>query len=295
MNSISTDISGKIDAENLSILRNLNAVAEDLGVRYFLVGAFARDVLFTHIHGIQTPRATRDIDICIEVASWDEFRRFSSELVERGFLSATKISHRFTAKKFAAGVDIVPYGEIGDGAKRISWPPGHEVIMSILGFEEAYQSALTVRFSNEPPLEIPIPSVPALAFLKIISWDDAYPQRSRDAQDLLFILENCDATGIETELYGSHTALLTEEEFDLRLASVRMLGRDMARIAGPETVKKVEEVLTRETDESQEFRMVSDMVRGNPFHGSMFESSLLLMKKLLQGVQEGQSGTGFEL
>ena len=47
------------------------------------------------------------------------------------------------------------------------------MIMSMLGFEEAYQSALKVRFGSDPPLEILVPSVPALAILKIISWADA--------------------------------------------------------------------------------------------------------------------------
>lgn len=45
----------------------------------------------------------------------------------------------------------------------------HDMIMSMLGFEEAYQSALKVRLSSFPPLDILVPSVPALALLKIIS------------------------------------------------------------------------------------------------------------------------------
>jgi predicted nucleotidyltransferase len=48
------------------------------------------------------------------------------------------------------------------------------MIVNMLGFEEAYQSALKVRFSCNPPLEIYVPSVPALVLLKIISWADAY-------------------------------------------------------------------------------------------------------------------------
>lgn len=286
MNNISIDISGRIDAGRVSVLRSIKEVAEELDIHFFVVGAFARDVIFEHIHRIPAPRVTEDIDIGVEVASWEEFQRLTGALIERELLAATKSPHRFIACSFAAVVDIVPYGRISGETKRISWPPDHDMIMSMLGFEEAYQSALKVCLSSEPTLEILVPSVPALALLKIISWADAYPRRERDAHDLLFILENYDATGIEAKLYESHVPLLTEEEFDSRLASVRLLGRDIAQLGSPEAVKTVEEILIRETDEDQGFRMLSNMVKGASFQGTKFEAALQLLKKLLQGIQE---------
>lgn len=174
MNNISIDISGRIEPGRVSVLRSIKEVAEELDIHFFVVGAFARDVIFEHIHQIPAPRVTEDIDIGVEVASWEEFQRLTGALIERRLLTATKSPHRFIAGSFAAVVDIVPYGGISGETKRISWPPDHDMIMSMLGFEEAYQSALKVRLSSEPPLEILVPSVPALAFLKIISWADAY-------------------------------------------------------------------------------------------------------------------------
>jgi len=73
-------------------------------------------------------------------------------MVSRGHLTATKQPHRFEAVSSAILIDIVPYGSISDDVKQISWPPDHERVMSMLGFEEAWQSALTVRLSKEPPL-----------------------------------------------------------------------------------------------------------------------------------------------
>jgi predicted nucleotidyltransferase len=128
-----------------------------------------------------------------------------------------------------------------------------------------------------------------LALLKIISWADAYPRRERDAQDLLFILENYDATGIEAELYEFHVPLLTEEGYDSRIASVRLLGRDIAQLCGPDTIKTVIEILMRETDEEQGFKMLSHMSKGASFRGARFEAALQLLKKLLQGIQEEKS------
>lgn len=286
MNNISIDISGKIDPGRVSVLRNIKEVAEELEIPFFVVGAFARDVIFEHIHRIPAPRVTEDIDLGVEVANWEEFQRLTGTLIEREFLTATKSPHRFIAKTYAAIVDIVPYGGITGETKRISWPPDHDMIMSMLGFEEAYQSALKVRLSSEPVLEILVPSVAALALLKIISWADAYPRREHDAQDLLFILENYDATGIEGQLYESHIPLLTEEGYDPRLASVRLLGRDIAQLNSTETGKTITEILARETDEDQGFRMLSHMVKGALFQGAKFEAALQLLKKLLQGIQE---------
>jgi predicted nucleotidyltransferase len=254
-----------------------------------VVGAFARDVIFVHIHSIPAPRITEDIDLGVEVSNWEEFQRLTGTLIEREFLTATKSPHRYIAKTNAALVDIVPYGGITGETKRISWPPDHDMIMSMLGFEEAYQSALKVRLSSEPVLEILVPSIAALALLKIISWADAYPRRERDAHDLLFILENYEATGIEDQLYEFNIPLLTEEGYDSRLASVRLLGRDIARLSSTETRKTITEILVRETDEDQSFRMLTHMNKGVLFQGAKFEAALQLLKKLLQGIQEEMS------
>ena len=75
MNNNLKDISGRIDQEIISILSNITEVAKELGIPFFVVGAFARDVIFEHIHGIPTARATRDIDIGVEVGGWFGFHR----------------------------------------------------------------------------------------------------------------------------------------------------------------------------------------------------------------------------
>jgi predicted nucleotidyltransferase len=289
MNIISIDISGRIDTGKISVLRSIKEVGEELDINFFVVvvGAFAR-VIFEHIHRIPASRVTEDIDIDVEVGSWWDFRHLTGALIDRGLLTATKSPHRFIASSINAVVNIVLYGVRIDEAKSINWLPDHEMIVSMLGFEEAYESALEVRLSNDPPLEIRVPSVPALALLKIISWADGYPRRGYEAHDILFILENYDATGVEAKLYESHVPVLTEEGFDSRLASVRLLGRDIALLGSPEAIKTVEEILIRETDEGQEFRMLSNMAKGTSFQGTEFEATLQLLKKLLRGIQEGK-------
>lgn len=48
------DISGRIEPEKISVLRNIKEVADELGIHFFVMGAFARDALFTHI--LEFPR-----------------------------------------------------------------------------------------------------------------------------------------------------------------------------------------------------------------------------------------------
>ena len=285
MNNISINISGKIDPERVSLLRGIKEVADSLGIHFLLVGAFALDVVFEHIHQIPAPRSTEDIDIGVEVGSWEEYRRLVEALTSRGILTETKLPHRFMAAASAI-VDIVPYGGISGEAKRISWPPAHDVVMNMLGFEEAHRFALNVRMADSPPLEILLPSIPAIAVLKVVSWNDTYPARERDAQDLLFILENYVKTGIEDELYVVHAGLLVEEGYDNKLASVRLLGKDMAQMLSRDGTANIVTILSRETDESRGYRMLSQMVKGSMSGSARFEDTLLLLKKLLQGIQE---------
>ena len=44
-------------------MREVDTVAKDLRLPYFLVGAMARDVLLGHVFGLNPGRATRDVDV----------------------------------------------------------------------------------------------------------------------------------------------------------------------------------------------------------------------------------------
>src|SRR3990172_700430 len=102
--------------------------------------------------------------------------------------------------------------------------------MTLLGFEEAYRSSIIIRLRSNPELDIKLPTLPGLALMKIISWGDN-TERQKDAKDLLFIMTNYAQAGNEERLYEKEVSLLEEEGFDIRLAGIRLLGRDMARIS----------------------------------------------------------------
>lgn len=111
-------------------------------------------------------------------------------------------------------------------------------------------------------------------------------QRAKDAGDIKYVLTNYLETGDQHRLYEDHADLLDESDFDFVEASARILGRDVARIVTPGTRAAVLSILERETNEQSDFRLVTDMTRGDSRESS-FKESLRLPGKLNQGMVEG--------
>jgi len=73
MKNTSFDLSGKIDAETVSVLRAIKDVADSLKIPFFVVGAAARDIILRYCCNVTPHRATMDIDIAVEVENWTQF------------------------------------------------------------------------------------------------------------------------------------------------------------------------------------------------------------------------------
>jgi predicted nucleotidyltransferase len=82
--AISLDLSQKSELRLLAALvREVARAAE--GGPFFLAGAYARDVLLFHAHGIDTGRQTADVDLAIAVESWQRYDALRAALIARGF------------------------------------------------------------------------------------------------------------------------------------------------------------------------------------------------------------------
>jgi len=193
MTNISLNLSGKIEKPVVDALHILKKVADSLGVNFFVVGASARDFILKHQYGIEPRRKTGDIDLGVEVASWEQFKTLFDSLISTGRFSPA--SERQRLRCGTVLMDILPFGPITDEDKKISWPPEHEIIMSVAGFEEAYKHSITVRVSSAPDLDINLATLPGLAIMKLISWKEKYPDRKRDAEDLLLIMNKYEKAG----------------------------------------------------------------------------------------------------
>lgn len=283
------DLSGKIDVPTVQLYEVLTAVASSLGTPFFLVGAAARDTILEHGFGIQSSRATKDIDIGVRVSGWEEFKRLRQALLNTGQFSEIRGMQRLFYHR-ELPVDIVPFGGIANTDHKISWPPEEDAIMSTMGFEEAYGAALRVRIGADPPLEILVASPAGLAIMKIVAWEDRPQVRSKDARDLAHILEKYLDAGNSERLFEEHEDLMNIEDFDYVRASARLLGRDIGRIVRSETKAKIQETLRRETAEESKYLLVQQIVQPSALTGkeeSRFDEVIACLKELSAGIDEG--------
>jgi len=149
MMSTLLNLSGKIDPQTVAIFEAVGRVITELRVPYVVVGATARDLVLHLGHGAKLRSVTKDVDFAIELPSWGAFNVVKDRLCAEGF-STTRIPHRLLSPE-KIEVDIVPFGQLEDeSASTIGWPPKGEVVMNVLGFQEACNNAEWIRIQESP-------------------------------------------------------------------------------------------------------------------------------------------------
>jgi predicted nucleotidyltransferase len=277
------DLSNKVEAFIVESLESILKIAKALDIPFFVVGATARDVILVHAFGINPTRATKDVDIGVQVKDWQQFNILSDELLDSKQFTKGKSAQRFYYKG-KLRIDIVPFGDIDEPHHEISWPPENEFEMSTLGFAESYESAVTIKLREDPILEVKFATPCGLAALKIISWNDRKAERERDAQDLELIMRNYIDAGNLDRVIESEVDLLDME--DSEYVGARLLGRDMAAFLNQTTKDKILLILDQETGEQKRYRFVEAMMAGRVSRKDNFEELLTLLEELKTGLIE---------
>ena len=279
MKNILIDISGKIDSLYISAIKEIKKVADSQEISFFIIGALARDIIMEYFYEIKAPRITMGIDLGIKVSSWDKFSKLINTLEKSGEFKRLKEKHRILYNDII--IDIVPFGDISDKNERIIWPPENEVVMSVMGFNEVYNYSTLVRLQNSPTLEVKITTLPGLSILKLFAWRDSFPNRSKDAEDLLFIMKNYENAGIFEKLYESELHLLESEDFDNQIAGIVLLGKEMSKICTNQTFVYLRKIINEETSKNSNFNLIRDMLLSKR---DDFNRILYLLKKLKEGI-----------
>ncbi len=76
----------------------------------FISSASARDLVMHHGCGAAIQRATRDVDIAIQVGDWSAFDTMCDNLTKEGY-SKTDASHQLMSSE-GVPLDIIPFGPI---------------------------------------------------------------------------------------------------------------------------------------------------------------------------------------
>ncbi|MEJ2725154.1 MAG: nucleotidyl transferase AbiEii/AbiGii toxin family protein [Deltaproteobacteria bacterium] len=284
MNGSLLDLSEKIDGFEIGLFETVVEVAESLSIPFFVVGAMARDIILSYGYGIETGRATQDIDLGVQVSDWEAYGQLREGLIATGEFRPDKKQAQRLIYKEPFPIDIIPFGAIADPDNSLSWPPKHEITMSTLGFEDAYHTSITVRLRAKPALDIKFVSLPGLALLKIISWNENRPRSDKDAYDLLLLMRTYLDAGNRDRLWNEEIDLVGED-FDYLRAGSRLLGRDIAAILSPEVRKAVIKILDKETGEQNQYRLVESMMERG-LDSSAFEEALELLGELKAGILE---------
>jgi predicted nucleotidyltransferase len=281
MSSISNPLQLRADRplepERYATLAALDGILKSMQCPYMLVGATARDILLYNVFGQRVFRATQDVDIGISIDSWERFDTVKSALLRASdFLPSTaqpyRVLHKTHEAAYATPIDILPFGEIATEMEAFRWPPPDtDLVMNVAAFGDAYASSITVTVG--PGFDLRMASIPGLVLLKLLAWVDK--SESKQAQDVLRLIETYGDAGNEDRLFGDKIDLLESEGFDVPLAGARLLAQDALALAAAATINIVQSVLR-------------DAKRMNTFQAQMSRSIGRLDDSIVD-----QSGTRF--
>ena len=257
MQSELLDITGKIDTATLSVFQHVAEVTYDLAMPYAVVGATARDLVLHHYYGARTQRATQDLDFAIQVPDWFAFQVLKERLLERGFV-ADKQPQRLR-NETGGIIDIIPFGPVGSQGTSISWPPGGDVIMSVLGLQEAFENAVSVRLQTDPRIDVDVVSPVGLMILKLVSWTERDLQnRKKDAKDVFFVLSGYEEIPAVRDAFYEDHELIDTYSGDITLGTARLLGRHVSAILKSPTRSLVDQLLSDRIQDKTTERLVMD-------------------------------------
>ena len=286
MKQKSLNLSGKIDKDIVEAISCIKKSALELRIPFFLVGATARDFILEKTYDMPVSRATLDIDLGILVESWDSFGKLKSDLIDSGqFVAMKEIQRLFYMN--SRYIDLIPFGPIGGRGQTVKWPPDLDTEMNITGFKEAYESAIPLVIQNQPQIEIKIISLAGLAVLKLFSWNDRRHERNKDAADLALILRSYTDAGNAERIPDEMPDFVEQDDFDYIAAGARLLGKDISRIFRGNTVQKILEILEDEVGDSEQHRLIEDMIQSRAIAGDHYGKMLNLLEQMKRGIEEG--------
>lgn len=206
------------------IFEQVEQACQQTGIDFYLVGAVARDIAMA-IHGLESSRVTRDLDLAVLVPDEADYQRLKDTLLAQGNFAEVR-NMPFTLKYAGqTDVDLLPFGGLeinnslllnrGEGVARLA----------VTGFAEVYDFG-TKLVTLDDQFTFRVCGLPGMVLLKLIAYDDRPEHRLKDLTDVSFILKNY-LDIAEEDLYDHHHDLL-EISTSLELTAARVLGRHIS-------------------------------------------------------------------
>ncbi len=238
-----------VDERRCRTLARLEAIAKRQGVDVLLLGAFARDLLFWHTHGISCHRGTMDVDIVVQLQDWTAYNRFRSALQSIGFKS-TEAAHpeKLLDTDTGVEVDLLPFGDIAEDGKTVVWPQD-DSRWSVIGIQDAYDHALRFEIIVDGiTRSIRFVSASGLVLLKIVAiYDRPEARYKKDTADIGFVIDHYLGIGNKVRMESHpHEDILRAVDGDLDRATARLLGRDISEMVSSDARAYIVNLLKQE-------------------------------------------------
>lgn len=134
--------------------------------------------------------------------------------------------YRIVYDKTNTILDLMPYGEIEE-AYTVNFTE-RAVSLSVLGFKEVGEYIQYIDIPEEG-YSLPVTPIEGMFILKLLAWNDKPSFRTKDLDDLSFLLKH--AWDIyEEEAYAEHLEVFDDEQFDTQTAAAKIIGKKMGLI-----------------------------------------------------------------
>lgn len=250
-----------VDKDKFALLKAVADSAAALGIPWLLTGAGGRMLLLEKLQGLPTGRATEDLDFGVMVPSWEHYEKLRGLICQDGrFHEDSKQSQRLCYGG-SAKVDLVPFGAIAEPDERVRWPKEDGVVMNVLGFQEACNSAILLTVNGS--LAVPVATPQAMLLLKLVAWEDRHARLPlKDASDIAYLLYHGEKIIGTDALYDTYPGVMEGVDWDVELATARAFGLQMAALAFQPTRDHLVLTLGRELEREEESVLVREVAIG---------------------------------
>jgi len=245
-----------------SLLEELIPIFQKQEIKFFLIGATARDIIM-ELNSERGGRRTKDIDIAIAVEKWEEFEQIDREILKLpNFKKDIKQQQRYLYKHDFQ-LDMVPYGGISNEKDKIYWPPDQSFAMSVLGFKEAERDLVKVTIDDD--IEIEVISLAGIFILKLFAWRDRHHKGNKDAEDIGFIFTNYLNIHEKRAVDNYYEEVYEINDFTITKASASLLGIDVKELLtiNNATGSTIKSIIERELELNEKSTLFNQIIETN--------------------------------
>ncbi|BCS84684.1 MULTISPECIES: hypothetical protein [Prevotella] len=184
----------KKELENDALYDTLKAISDcvtGLGLKLYVVGATARDLMMKLLDEYPSKRKTKDLDVAIALSDWSQFENLS-KILQKNYFRKDPANQKFYYEGETHDndyeVDVVPFGDIAGEDETLLWPPEDEKAMSVKCFTEVMNKSMPITINKL--FNINIATLAGQFLIKLDAWNDRHTAEynSKDADDMFLIL-----------------------------------------------------------------------------------------------------------